>query len=354
MYHRIKNTVSIKTYLAPHIRNNKKIKMADATSAPSADEVPQVIAVSSDSAPTAENLSVITATSTNASANAATHRKRAKNIFLPLQKTNDRGKLLFLQNSNIKDLQLLRVLVIKLPWKAPYGQVTKAWEAVSDMCMEQRGVNDGAIFEEGSLNAKIIKDRFNNLYKWIRKETNASKKRTGCDDEDPPTELQSLLEEAAEIYLEFLENKEETGKEKTQNKKRDREQAALIRDASLNGKSYDALYDQDENSSKKSKDESSDKNSFNLNGIIDLATSQIQNTPKKQELAERRLALSEEKLKLEEKKFSIESEERKQFIEERKLQMTEEAKRNAQTLEFMKTQMEMQKEMMNMMMQFKK
>ena len=90
------------------------------------------------------------------------------------------------------------------------------------MCMEGRGVNYSAIFEHNSLNAKIIKDRFNNLYKWIRKESNAAVMRSGCDDEDPPTELQSLLEEAAEIYLEFLENKEETGKEKAQNKKRNR------------------------------------------------------------------------------------------------------------------------------------
>ena len=96
--------------------------MADAASAPSADEVPQVIAVSADSDPLAESLSVVTATSTNPSANAATHRKRAKNIFLPLQKTDDRGTVLFLQKSNLKDLQLLRVLLLKLPWKAPYGQ----------------------------------------------------------------------------------------------------------------------------------------------------------------------------------------------------------------------------------------
>ena len=54
--------------------------MADAASAPSADEVPQVIAVSADSDPPAESLSVVTATSTNPSANAATHRNRAKNL----------------------------------------------------------------------------------------------------------------------------------------------------------------------------------------------------------------------------------------------------------------------------------
>ena len=158
------------------------------------------------------------------------------------------------------------------------------------------------------------------LLKWIKTDQLAATYRSGVDDELPPGEMMQLLEDISELYKEFEDNKEETGKEKAAGNKRARDQATCIRDASLVGQTYEGLQDMDENGSKRSR--SSKNSTFDLTKMIDLASAQMELTPKKAELCERKLILSEEKLKLDSKRFTLEAEERK----EERLQQTEERK----------------------------
>ena len=48
-------------------------------------------------------------------------RRREKSLFIPLTQMDDKEKPLFLLQSNKKDLHLLRVLTLKVPWEASHG-----------------------------------------------------------------------------------------------------------------------------------------------------------------------------------------------------------------------------------------
>ena len=251
------------------------------------DSVPAVIAISESSATTTSSANTSAeAINLVGSAKATTTKsRRVKSHFISTSKVNDVGKLLFVQPDNLKDLHMLRAIVLKTPWRAGFGNVGDAWNSVADMCQEQMGQNDVAVFEAGSLDGKAVRERFKVLLKWIRDETKSAMYRSGTDDEDPPTELVQLMEEMSELYLEWEESKEASGKKKADDRKRNREQAASIRDASLAGRSYDSLKSDDDTNSKKSK---STDNSFNLNGLMELATDQLKQTPQKQGIVERK------------------------------------------------------------------
>ena len=252
----------------------------------------------------------------------------------------------FLLPSNYKDIFLLRCLVVKLPWAGGYGKVTKAWEDTAEMLYEQKAPDGSRVFDE-PLSAKVIKDRFKVLLKWTKQNQAVSQYKSGVDNELPPGEVMCLLEEMLELYTDFEVNKDKTSTAKAAVRKRVREQAAAIREASLGGKTRESLKEDDDSESRKSK--SSRVSTFDLTGMIDLATAHLQSTPKKVEFMERKLLLSEEKLKLETARFALELEERRQGLEERKLQMKEEQKRNEENFVMIQAQMNLQKEMMEMM-----
>ena len=74
------------------------------------------------------------------------------------------------------------------------------------------------------------------LLKWITHDHVTSQYKSGIDDENPPSKVMQLLDEISELHTEHDENKEETGKENDTGKKRLRDQALVIREASLVGK----------------------------------------------------------------------------------------------------------------------
>lgn len=328
--------------------------MSTATRTATTDSVPAVIAFTDGSTTTGTTASPTIPADTSASIGddpevipPPAKKRRIKSHFVSITKVDDKGTPLFLADTNLKDLHLLRALVLKLPWAAGFGNMEEAWNTVANTCEEQRGEGDSVIFAAGSLQGKAVRERFKVLVKWIRDDTKASMYRSGTDNEAPPNEIVQLMCEMSELYLEWEENKETSTKKKADERKQNREQAATIRDASLGGRSYDTLKTDDENNSKKGKD---GNNSFNLNGLMELASSQLSNTPQKMDLVERKVKLSEEKLKFEERKFDLEIDERKFELEERKERMAQEKRRSDQTFDMINNQMKMQKEMMEMLM----
>ena len=270
---------------------------------------------------------------------------RRKNYFVSITRINKTNQqLFFLQDDNLPDKHLLRVMLLKQPWAGGYGKVTKLWEESADLCMEQKDEKGKKVFD-GKLCGKIIKERFKLLLKWIKSNQNDVAFRSGTDDEAPPGEIMRMLEEVLELVTDFEGSKEEAQKEKTEKKKRMREEAQFIREASMGNKSLESLRD---DISKRSKESSCGSGiaALDLNSILGMAASQLDETPKKQQMAERRLLLSEEKLKLAQRKFEVEE-------IERKARMEEDCKRNEQTYMILKNQMEMQRQMMEMIMKFK-
>ena len=277
-------------------------------------------------------------------------KKREKGLFIPVTQMDEKDTPLFLLQSNKKVLHLLRVLTLKLPLKASHGSKCKAWDAVADLCMQQKDEDGSMVFNTGILSQKTVKERFKVLMKWIKEENSAVVYRSGTDDENAPNEILELLNNSFELYQDWELNKDETNKEKADAKKRNRDAAAEIRAASLTGQSKASLKEVDDNGKKKKRSVEDDSSTVTLDGLLKLACTKLEETPKKEDLAERRLLLSEKKQKMEEDRFSLEREERIFALEERRVQLENERKRNEQTIEMVNRSMDMQKQLMEMMM----
>ena len=81
----------------------------------------------------------------------------------------------------------------------------------------------------------------------------SSQYKSGIDDDNPLSKVMQLLDEVSEFRTEHKENNEETEKEKAAGRKRSREQALVIREESLVGKTYEGLKEDDDDVSKRSK-----------------------------------------------------------------------------------------------------
>ena len=242
------------------------------------------------------------------------------------------------------------MLILKVPWEASHGNKCKAWDAVADLCMQQKDEDGSMVFNSVTLNHKAVKERFKVLIKWIKEENNAAAYRSGCDDENAPNEILELLDNILELYQDWELNTDETIKEKADVKKRNRDAAAEIRAASLSGQTKDSLKDVDDNGKTKKGTVENENSTFTLDGLLKLASTKLQETPRKEDLAERKMILSEKKQKMEEDRFNLEREERILAIEERRVQMANDQKRNEQTIVMVNRSMDIQKQLMEMMM----
>ena len=129
---------------------------------------------------------------------------RRKNYFISITRKDETSQqLAFLQDDNLCDKHLLRVMLLKQPWAGGYRKVTKLWEESTDLCMEQKDDDDKKVFD-GKLCGKIIKDRFKLLLKWVKAHQNGVTFRSGTDDEAPPGEILQMLEELSELVTDFV------------------------------------------------------------------------------------------------------------------------------------------------------
>mgnify|MGYP003326665274 FL=1 len=277
-------------------------------------------------------------------------KKREKSLFLPLTQMDETNTPLFLLNTNKKDLHLLRVLTLKLPWEASHGNKCKAWDTVADLCMEQKDEEGSMVFSSAVLSQKTVKERFKVLMKWVKDENSAAQYRSGTDDEKAPNEILDLLNNIFEMYQDWELHKDESSKDKADTKRRNRDAAAEIRAASLSGQTKADLKEVDQNGKKTKRSVEVDDSTVTLDGLLKLECTKLEETPKKEDLTERKLILNEKKLKMEEERFNLEREERKLAMEERRIQIDNEKKRNEQTIQMVNNSMEIQKQLMEMIM----
>ena len=64
--------------------------------------------------------------------------RKKKNFFISISWVDGNEKPIFSKDSNLCNVCLLQCLLLKQPWAAEYGQVTRLWEDTAKMCMEQR------------------------------------------------------------------------------------------------------------------------------------------------------------------------------------------------------------------------
>ena len=107
----------------------------------------------------------------------------------------------FLEDTNVKDLLVVRQLLVDKPFLAGYGQVSKCWDefaSVLNKCVDEK---EGALIFDPPVKSHMIKDRFDKKYMpFVKAQQAAQPFRSGCDDQPPPGEIQQGLELIFEQY----------------------------------------------------------------------------------------------------------------------------------------------------------
>lgn len=161
--------------------------------------------------------------------------------WLPLTKTTmQKGERIvtypFLDDSNYKDREFVKTLLVERPYKAGFGHTGKAWDEVAISLSGQRHPETGdLLFGDKGLKAKALKDRFMAFMDFVKKEDSAAPRRTGTDDEAEPHEIMQGLEDLHEDWLSHSANGESKNISAVAQKKKDRELAEALRQSALIG-----------------------------------------------------------------------------------------------------------------------
>ena len=124
--------------------------------------------------------------------------KRA-HIWVKLYK-KEGNKFVFLENTNKRDLCLFREISVSLPFEAGFGTITSLWKDVAERISNvQEGVGE-LLFGEAGVSGKACVDRFKTMMEWCGKYQQDQPFLSGCDDQEAPSELLTLIEEMHERW----------------------------------------------------------------------------------------------------------------------------------------------------------
>ena len=141
----------------------------------------------------------------------------------------------FLDSSNLKDTMLIRHLIVGKPFKADFGKVLNAWQDVADVVNKEIDDNGQVLFYP-PLTGKGVRERYEKLVSVAKEMRNAVPFRSGCDDEEPPNEIQQGIEELLAMMESLRATKGTSKQENLASKKADKDAAEIIRRASLGQK----------------------------------------------------------------------------------------------------------------------
>ena len=151
----------------------------------------------------------------------------------------------FLEDENLKDLYLVRSLLAERPYKAGYGGTAKAWEDVAVQLRDVKHPESGdLLYGPKTLKAKTLKDRFMLYMAFVQKQDRKALRRTGTDDDPVPTEIMSALEDLYSDWKSHCATGESKSQAVAAQKKKDRDAAEAVRQASLGN--LTAMYGADE------------------------------------------------------------------------------------------------------------
>jgi hypothetical protein len=140
----------------------------------------------------------------------------------------------FLDKPDPKEEKMYACLAVTQPFcTAKYKGVTEAWTAAVADINKQRDMKTGVLLFDPHISVKAVRDRFEAVMK-IAKEIQAKVPfRSGNDDEEPPTPLMQLIEDLLEMKNSFEAIQTGVKDGTLAKKKKDREAAKAIQQASL-------------------------------------------------------------------------------------------------------------------------
>jgi hypothetical protein len=140
----------------------------------------------------------------------------------------------FLADDNYKDLFLLRMIVAEWPYKSCYGATCKAWDECASQLSKYTTPSTGdLVYGNKPLKGKLLRERFNSMMDFVKTEDRDALRRTGTDDEPEPGEIMGILEDLYSDFKSHSESQESKTQSVEAQKKKDRNAAEAIRQASL-------------------------------------------------------------------------------------------------------------------------
>lgn len=151
-----------------------------------------------------------------------------------------------LEDDNFKDLYFVRLLLVERPYTAGFGSTIKAWEDIANLLRDlKHPVTGEVLYGSKGIKGKALKDRFLALIDFVKKQDRGALLRTGTDDEPEPGEILNLLESMLADYDSHCLQGESKNQSVAAQKKKDRDAAEAVRQASLGN--LNAIYGVDNN-----------------------------------------------------------------------------------------------------------
>jgi hypothetical protein len=203
------------------------------------------------------------------SVGATGQRKKTRQVFRRLKKEDEDGVTYpFLEQPDDKELSMYNkelsmysCLVVSKPFATTkWNGVTAAWTAAVKEINEQVNFTTGALHFNPPISVKTVRERFEGAMKIIKELDANVPFRSGNNDEEEPSKLLMLLEDLYEQKISFDTDKAGQKDSATAKKKKSRDDAKAIQEASLGifisrkaVTEADELSDDDNNNKKRAK-----------------------------------------------------------------------------------------------------
>jgi hypothetical protein len=140
----------------------------------------------------------------------------------------------FLEDTNFKDLFFVRHVLAERPYKAGYGATIKAWDEIAVGLKDMKHPETGELlYGIKGIKGKALRDRFLACMEFVKSQERDALRRTGTDDEPEPCELLNALEDLLEDWQSHCSLGESKTLSVAAQKKKDRDAAEAVRQASL-------------------------------------------------------------------------------------------------------------------------
>jgi hypothetical protein len=139
----------------------------------------------------------------------------------------------FLSDDNWQDKVLIRHLLAQRHYAAAHGDVGAAWNAVMEGVAKETHPDTGLLIFSERLNLKTVQSRFKEYMSFVKWHQAQVPFRSGCDDEDPPTEIMDGLESMYDDWTSSVEKSKEKRDAVATKKQNDKVGAEALRRAAL-------------------------------------------------------------------------------------------------------------------------
>ena len=110
----------------------------------------------------------------------------------------------FLYDTNMRNMHIMRQVTVERPYDLGYGQKKKVWEIVASSLTDTKINLQESLFGEAGIYSRTTKAQFMALMVWCKVWQLSKKIGSETDNEDVPNDLYTITEEEYSRYEEVL------------------------------------------------------------------------------------------------------------------------------------------------------